>query len=487
MGNPLAVLTRSFGRRLAFTLALAGVGGALLTALLVNAAFQSRFDSFVQQQQQEREDQLLAVVTAAYVDAGGSWDAQALTGLAPAAVMSGAEVTIYDSSGRRVWSSADSPMGTAMGQRHRQMMDVGPIGPVRRFPVRVGGTQVGSMEVAVPLAELPVGEQAFLDSVNRLILGGAVGAGLIAVVAGIVLARRATRPVTELAAAARGLAAGERTRRADVTSEDEFGQLALAFNRMADTVEREDQVRRSFTSDVAHELRTPLAVLRTQIEAVQDGVSQPTASVLASLHEETVRLGRLVSDLETMTSADAAAFRLEPRPVPLEKLVDTVVAGLQDHLAAAHLTVTSQLTPITVPGDPDRLTQVLTNLLVNAVKFVPAGGHVSITVDESQGMGRLQVRDDGPGVDPADLPHVFDRFYRGQGPRVAGSGIGLAVVAEIVRAHGGRVRAAETPGGGATFTVWLPLPSPQTSAAFTDSSQPAPSLPWSRAESARLR
>jgi len=384
---------RSLARRLALTLALTGLGAALLTALLVNVAFQSRFDSFVAQQQQVREEQLLAVVTATYTDAGG-WDEQALAALAPAAVMSGAEVSVYDNQERLVFSTADSAMGADMGQQHREMMGVG---QPRQLPVVVDGQQVGILEVAVPQGDLPSGEQDFLDSVNLLLIGGAALAGLVAVAAGVLLARRATRPVAELTAAARGLAAGQRARRAHVHRDDELGELATAFNALADTVEREDQVRRLFAADVAHELRTPLAILRSQLEAVQDGLHEPTPAVLASLHEETLRLGRLVADLEAMTSADAAGFHLELRPIRLDELIRDVTEGLQDRFTGAGLTLTTTLQPVTVSADPDRLTQVLTNLLRNAVKFVPATGRVNVTLDQVEGMARLRVIDDGPG------------------------------------------------------------------------------------------
>jgi len=470
-----AGLRHSFGTRLALTLALTGIGGALLAALLVNLAFQSRFDSFVAQQQQDREDQLLAVVTASYVDAGG-WDEQALSTLAPAAIMTGAEVTVYDEAGQRVWSTADSAMGAAMGQRHQQMMGLGPLGEARQLPVVVAGRQVGTMTVAVPQNGLPSGEQEFLASVNQLLLGAVALAGIVAVVAGTLLARRATKPISQLTAAARGLAAGDRSRRAEYARADEFGQLATAFNSMADTVEREDQVRRSFAADVAHELRTPLAILRSQIEAVQDGLADPTPEVLASLHEETVRLGRLVGDLETMTSADAAGFHLALRPVPMADLVATTAAGMHDRFTGAGLTLQLDLEPVTVTGDADRLTQILTNLFTNAVKFVPPDGRVTVALDRAQGMARLQVSDDGPGIDPEDRPHIFDRFFRGRGPRVGGSGVGLAVVDGLVRAHGGRVTADNAPGGGACFTVWLPEAASKPHTAFTDPSQQLPTV-----------
>lgn len=208
----------------------------------------------------------------------------------------------------------------------------------------------------------------------------------------------------------------------------------------------------------------------------QDGLHEPTPAVLASLHEETLRLGRLVADLEAMTSADAAGFHLELRPIRLDELIRSVTEGLQDRFTGVGLTLTTTLQPVTVSADPDRVTQVLTNLLGNAVKFVPATGRVSLTLDQVEGMARLRVIDDGPGIVPEDLPHIFDRFYRGRGPRAGGSGVGLAVVDELVRAHGGQVSAAATPSGGATFTLRLPILASDPHTAFIPPSHPLPTV-----------
>ncbi|MBJ7453744.1 MAG: two-component sensor histidine kinase, partial [Blastococcus sp.] len=216
-------------------------------------------------------------------------------------------------------------------------------------------------------------------------------------------------------------------------------------------------LRQSFAADVAHELRTPLAILRSQLEAVQDGVLDLAPALVASLHEETLRLGRLVADLETLTTAESVSFSLERVPVDVADVVRSVMAGLGPRFTDAGLTLDPRLAHAPVCGDPTRLAQVVTNLLTNAIKFVPAGGRVTVTTDVIADRVGLTVRDDGPGIPDDELPRVFDRYFRGSGAGANGSGVGLAVVAALVQAHGGAVEAANACGGGAVLRVTLPL------------------------------
>jgi signal transduction histidine kinase len=293
--------------------------------------------------------------------------------------------------------------------------------------------------------------------VNRLLLLGGIAAGLLALGLGVLLARRATAPARELTRAARALASGDRSHRVAVEAADEFGEMAHAFNAMADAIEEEDRLRRAFAADVAHELRTPLAILRSQIEALQDGVEEPGPRALGSLHEETLRLARLVADLETLASAEAAGFSLERRPAPLRPLLEDAVREFAGPFDAADVRLEPRLDDVTADVDPVRIRQVVSNLLSNALKFTPPGGIVRIELGREGGEAVLRVRDSGPGIPPDELPHVFDRFFRGRGARGRGSGIGLTVARELVLAHGGGIVVESEPGRGTTFTVRLPL------------------------------
>ncbi len=448
-------MASSLGRRLTFAFAVVGLGSALLTAVLVNVAFGDQFDSYLDQQRAGRERQLATAFTSAY-DTPEGFDLGRLDQLGPAVAMTGAEIRLVDGTGALVWSLTDSQMGPDMARMHREMTSSGRLLPEASVPLTVGGKSVGTLFLRLPEGTVPLADQEFRRSVNALLAVGGLGAGMVAVGLGVVFARRMIRPLTELTVAARELQAGHRTRRAVVGGSDEIAQLARAFNDLVESVEREDVIRRSFAADVAHELRTPLAILRSHLEAVQDGVTEPTPTVVSSLHDETLRLGRQVADLETMTSADGVAFTLRPQVLDLSEVVTPVASDLEHRFQEQHLQLILDLQPAAVSGDETRLRQVVTNLLTNALKFVPPGGTVTVSTGITQDWAVLEVRDDGPGIPPDEIGRVFDRFYRGSQFRTGGSGIGLAVVATLVRAHGGDVTATSIVERGTRFNVRIP-------------------------------
>jgi signal transduction histidine kinase len=279
----------------------------------------------------------------------------------------------------------------------------------------------------------------------------------IALVVGFVVADGITRPLRRLIDAVRRLGAGDRSARANLAAPGELGELGSAVDRMAASLEREDELRRALTADVAHELRTPVTILAAQCEAILDGVVEPTQEHLSSLYEEVLRLGRVIEDLEALAAAEAAGLRLERAPVELDGVVRRATELLSPQFDAAEVEMQTHLVPAVVEGDEQRLAQIARNLLVNALKFTPAGGRVEVEVAVSNGTARLAVSDTGAGIGTDELPHVFERFWRGEGARgTAGSGVGLAVVDELVRAHGGRVTVRSEAGRGSTFTVELP-------------------------------
>jgi signal transduction histidine kinase len=226
---------------------------------------------------------------------------------------------------------------------------------------------------------------------------------------------------------------------------------------MASTMDRQEQLRRDLVADVAHELRTPIAVLQAGHEALLDGVAEPTPDELASLRDEVLRLARMVGDLQTLAAADAAALHLAVRRSDLADLAASAADSLARRFEAAGITLTQRLSAAPVLADPHWLHQVITNLLTNALKFTPAGGQVTITT-ATEGTGAiLRVTDTGVGISAEDLPRIFDRFFRGQqAAQISGSGIGLTVAAELAQAHGGRLTATSALGHGTQMTLSLP-------------------------------
>jgi two-component system sensor histidine kinase BaeS len=325
-------------------------------------------------------------------------------------------------------------------------------------PVTVDGSTVGAVVVTYParnpaeLAALAARDVIF----GRLALAAALALVMAAVVSAFV-ARRIARPVTALTAAADAIERGERQLLLPARAPGELGRLARTFARMATGLAAAEQARRAVVADVAHELRTPVTILRGNLEGMVDGATAATPEALQSLHDEVLKLGRILDDLAALAAADAAALRLHRTSLDLARVADQVVGVLAPTAADAGVRLTTSLVPTLVVGDETRLHQVLLNLVGNAVKFSPDGGTVSVCVRGHDGDAEVTVSDNGPGIPPEELPHVFERFWRAdRGAGTSGSGIGLAVVKQLVEAHGGTVQVSSTPSEGARFVVSLP-------------------------------
>ena len=301
-------------------------------------------------------------------------------------------------------------------------------------------------------------ERHVRDALSRAALTGILIAMGVALIVAVYVSARVTRPLTALTNAAGDLAAGRRNTRVDLTNAPgDLRTLGGAFNDMADHLDREDLLRRNLLADVAHELRTPLTILQGNTEALVDGIDEPTPAAISSLHDEVVRLGRLVADLETLAAAEAAGLRLHTVPVDLADIVHTTTDLLGPLAEERCITIDVVGDPAMTNADPDRLQQIVVNLITNAVKFTPTGGRITIATETKSGSAILKVADTGPGLSADELPHLFERFWRGHAASKApGSGIGLAVVAELVAAHHGTLDAANRAEGGAEFTITLP-------------------------------
>ena len=236
-------------------------------------------------------------------------------------------------------------------------------------------------------------------------------------------------------------------------------QLVAGFDTMAARLETDERQRRNLLAEVSHELRTPLTVVQGNLEAMVDGVYPPDPAHLEVVLDETRVLGRLIDDLRTLALSEAGTLALHPEPTDPDILVADVVRSFEPVAAAAQVELGAAIDgdlPI-LDLDPVRIREVLANLVANAIRHTPPGGHVTVagSVEADGRWVRLEVIDTGPGIDPALLPHVFDRFVKGEGSR--GSGLGLAIARQLVLAHGGEIAAVSPPGGGTTMRVRLPL------------------------------
>jgi two-component system sensor histidine kinase BaeS len=328
------------------------------------------------------------------------------------------------------------------------------------------GSTVGYL-LPAGVANFSTFDERFL--VNRL-SQAALTAGLIALgislLVALFLAYRLTKPVYALTQAARRIADGDMSQRVEVNGKDELAMLGVAFNQMADSLQRATETRRAMTADIAHELRTPLAVQRANLEALQDGIYPLTVENLGSVLDQNQMLTRLVDDLRTLALADAGELRLEYTYTNFPGLVQRIVDRFASQAAAHQVTLGCNL-PDTCPEillDPLRIEQVLGNLISNALRYTPSGGTVDVQVrcqaGAPGGQVQLEVHDSGEGIPPQALEHLFERFYRADASRnraVGGTGLGLAIARQLAEAHGGQLEAANHPQGGAVFMLSLPI------------------------------
>ncbi|MGB3904214.1 MAG: ATP-binding protein, partial [Anaerolineae bacterium] len=318
------------------------------------------------------------------------------------------------------------------------------------IPLAVEGQTVGFLLPSPLMDSFSDLESAFLGQVSRTIVPVGIAACAVAILLGLLLTWQLTGPLRKLTAAAGAIAGGDLSHRVDVRSKDELGQLAQAFNDMASSLDRTEKLRQDMVADIAHELRTPLSVMRGNLEAILDGVFEPTEETIASIHKETVLLTRLVDDLQELALAEAGQLKIDRELTDLASLVKRAVASVAPRAAKDDIIVVHYL-PSDLPlvdVDPQRIRQVLLNLLDNALRHSPEGGTVSVKGRELEKAVQVDVTDQGPGLDDEELSLVFERFYRRDRARAratGGAGLGLTIVKQLVEAHGGRVWAESEP------------------------------------------
>jgi signal transduction histidine kinase len=366
----------------------------------------------------------------------------------------GRRIIVADARGNLV---ADST-GASSGQLSSSQLE-------RGVPIMVQDQRVGTL---IASGSGPMGgmmgapEQNFLDRVNRAVLIAGLVAGVVAMVVGFIVFRGITAPLGHLTRAAHAVAGGDLSQRVQIHSGDEIADLGVAFNTMASNLERGEQVRREMTADIAHELRTPLSVIQGSLEAVLDGVYPPDAEHVQPALDQAQLLARLVEDLRTLALAEAGQLSLNLQPTDAAELVKRVVASFAPQAANKLVTLAMDMPPDLpqVHADGQRIAQVLTNLLGNALRYTPEGGRVDLSLRAEERTVLIRVSDTGSGIAAEDLPHVFDRFYRADKSRSregGGSGLGLAIARSIVEAHGGRIWAESEIGKGTTIALTLPI------------------------------
>jgi len=433
------------GARLALAFVAVALAAIAVNALLSAEILGGDFNRLVKEQERGLAGAAALASAAAYGKMG--WKHADLDSVYALAGRADAGVRVWDGAGRIVGSS---PNFTSLPTSH-----------ARTMPVIVRGAKVGQVTTRFDARAAGEMVQAFDARKwhSRLIAAGL--AALIALVVSVAVALPITRPLERMLAAVRARGAGRRFIRIEKPrGVGVIRELLAAYNEMSHAVDERDRLQRNLVADVAHELRTPVAVLQASHEAMIDGVTESTPENLESLREEVLRLARMVDDLQCLASAESAALQLRLVPCDMSAIVSEAADNLRETFAVAGVRFEQRLTSTMVRCDAARMREMVTNLLTNALKFTPRGGRVLIESGPLDGtrVAKVRVSDTGVGIPADELPHVTERFFRGARSleMADGSGIGLTIVDELVRAHSGELTIASQPGAGTQVTIALP-------------------------------
>jgi len=434
---------------LSFVLVILVAIGAVF--LFVRQQAISEFRSYEQSLNQARQNYIVRILSNYYAGTG-TW-----TGIQPYVNQIGTlydwHIVVTDNSGDVVADSQSSLTGQAYVTKvtGQSITGIAPPG----FPAPTFGTLYTE-----PLPGATSTVSLGGPIVANLLWGGAI-AILLAVFLTFLLAQMMISPVRALTAATKKLGKGELSARVQTKDKGELGDLAAAFNSMADDLERNEKMRRNMIADTAHELRTPLSNIKGYLEAIQDGIVEPDAAIIKSLNEEATLLSRLTDDLQDLAMADAGVLKLNKQPQDIGEIIKQSVSSVAANVNAKGVILQTDCPATLTPCDVDaqRITQVLYNLINNAIIHTPFGGVITVKATQTGHETAISVSDTGEGIPAEDLPFIFERFYRVDKSRsraTGGHGLGLTIARRLVEAHGGTITAQSEPGKGSTFTFTLP-------------------------------
>jgi len=436
---------------LLLAVAVIGLSGAFLLREFMVRDFRAHLQS-------EMEDRILwlaASLESSYAT-HDKWEPQNIIDTIVWAAMMGLDIKIYNEDGILIsdTEAAFNSLSPPVNERvetfyHQRVLDADTV--YNPYPLMLGGRQLGRLDARI----LPPKKEAvFIARSNRILLSSTIFMGGIAVILSFVFARRLARPISDLTKAAAHIAEGDLDTSVITNNVDELGTLARTFNQMAANLQKQEELRKKLTSNIAHELRTPISAVRGEIEGMIDGFIPVEKEELQSLYTEVGRLKKILDAIEDLSQAEASSLNIVREEIDIKIFLSNIVERYSRTFEEKHVRLDLECPDgLIIPADPDKLSQIIINLLTNALKATSENDAVQIIVRKVEGWVDIICADTGAGIDRKDIPFIFERFYRGT---KGGLGLGLTIVKELAEAHGGMVRVSSMPGEGAKFTVSLP-------------------------------
>ncbi len=443
---------------------------ALLVSLIflfTNVVLERYFQSYVIRQQEERNREVVALITQQY-KGDNKWDSKVIEDIGINALENGLIVRVKDLNGNTIWDATVhnsgmckdmlDHMASNMESRYRNFNGKYIESP---YSIVKNSEELGVVEVGYygPFY-FSDSDLDFINSINKMLIGVGLFSLLFALAFGAIMAKRLSYPISKVIRSTQVIAKGDYgIRIAEESSTKEIGQMTLAINNLAESLEKQEALRKRMSADVAHEFRTPVATLQSHLEAMIDGIWKPDTQRLKSCHEEVLRIGRMVGDLEKLARYEGENLVLNKELFDIAELIKIIVQNFESDFKAKGVELKFESIKQKILADRDKVSQIIVNLLSNALKYTPEGGTVGIELSVSDREVKIIVRDNGSGISAEDLPYIFERFYRADKSRnrsTGGSGIGLTIAKSLVEAHNGKIEVKSELGKGTEFIVSLP-------------------------------
>lgn len=460
-------MNHSLRSRLTLSYMVIAMVCVLLISIIANLSLENLFRAYVKSNQENRIKSIVSLISQQYHEVDG-WNQEVVQDIGINALENGMIISVEDDKGRVIWDATRYNNGMC-----RQMVVQMALNMSRRYPNWKGEFALSSYPVIKGFEEVGVvsigyyspfyftnEDLEFINALNVVFTGVGILSLILALIFGHMMSRRISTPISRVINTAEMISKGCYNDRSNEISDiKEIAQLTATINNLAETLERQEKLRKRLTADVAHELRTPLATLQSHVEAMIDGIWEADSKRLKSVHEEITRLGRMVGDLEKLTRFENENAALEKSEFDITEHIRSIVINFEKEYKNKDIEVSVNGKPVSISADKDKISQVIINLISNAVKFTDAGGKIRINVEDDVDSAVIQISDTGIGISEEDLPHIFERFYRADASRsrlTGGSGIGLTIAKAIVEAHKGTISVESKIGEGTVFTVKLP-------------------------------
>jgi signal transduction histidine kinase len=439
-----------------------------LISILTNFLLEKQFTQYIIQNQENKNKTIASQINQQYKE-GGKWERSVIENIGVNALESGIIVKVTDLNGKVIWDATVYNNGLCqqmIAHMSHNMLNKYPNWKgeytVNEYPVTYSFKQVGTVQIGYygPYY-FNDNDLAFINTLNKILVAAGIFSLLIALLTGAFMAKRLSMPISRVIKSAQMISKGYYNDRiADKAGTKEIYQLTATINNLAETLEKQEILRKRLTADVAHELRTPLATLQGHMEAMIDGIWKPDVERLKSCHDEIIRINGMVGDLEKLARYESENLVLNITEFDVSELIRHIIANFEFEFANKKIDLRFNGEEIIVHMDKDKISQVIINLLSNAFKYTPEGGSAQVSLKEEEDNIIINVSDNGIGIPADDLPYIFERFYRADKSRnrmTGGAGIGLTISKAIIDAHGGAISVKSELNKGTEFTVKLPV------------------------------